>query len=67
MSLHTNNEKRTFSAETPSNGLICPVRAAMRMVFRARRLGHPDNLPLAVYKQKNSFAYVDIDLDDLSY
>ena len=28
-----NNEKRTFSAETPSNGLICPVRAAMRMVF----------------------------------
>ena len=53
-----NNEKRTFSAETSSNGLICPVRAAMRMIFRARRLEQPDNLPVAVYKQKNSFAYI---------
>ena len=53
-----NNEKRTFSAETPANGVICPVSAAMRMVFRARRLGQPDNLPVAVYKQKNSFAYI---------
>ena len=53
-----NNEKRTFSAETPANRLICPVRAAMRMVFRARRLGQLDNLPVAVYKKKTSFAYI---------
>ena len=30
----------------------------MRMIFRARRLEQPDNLPVAVYKQKNSFAYI---------
>lgn len=53
-----NNEKRTFSAEIPSNELICPVRAAMRMIFRARRLGQPDHLPLAVYKRKDTFAYI---------
>jgi len=50
-----NNEKRNFSAETPSNVLICPVQAAMRMVFRARRLGQLDNLPVAVYRKKTSF------------
>jgi len=53
-----NNEKRTFSAETPSNRLICPVRAAMRIILRARRLGQPDHLPVAVYRQKDSFAYI---------
>jgi len=30
----------------------------MRMICRARRLDQPDNLPVAVYKQKNSLAYI---------
>lgn len=53
-----NNEKRTFSAENPSNKIICPVRAAMRIILRARRLNQPDHLPVAVYKHKDSFAYI---------
>lgn len=53
-----NNEKRTFSAENPSNKIICPVRAAMRIIFRARRLNQPDHLPVAVYRHKDSFAYI---------
>lgn len=53
-----NNEKRTFSAETVSSNLICPVHAAINMIRRARRLGQPDHLPVAVYKKKDTFAYI---------
>ena len=31
---------------------VCPVRAAMNMVLRARRLGQPDSLPVACYRSK---------------
>ena len=31
---------------------ICPVRAALRLLLRARRLGQPDNLPVACHSTK---------------
>jgi hypothetical protein len=31
---------------------ICPVRSAMQLVLRARRLNQPDDMPAAVYKTK---------------
>ena len=36
---------------------ICPVRAALRLVLRARRLGQPDSLPVAchIYMKKRVY------------
>ena len=37
---------------------ICAVRAAGRMVLHARRLGQPDDMPVACYSYKGSLAYL---------
>ncbi len=37
---------------------ICPVRAALQMVLRARRLAQPDSLPVAYYSQNNKTQYL---------
>jgi hypothetical protein len=41
----------TLSAEV-DRPEICPVRSAMHLVLRARRLNQPDDMPLGVYKMK---------------
>ena len=51
-----NGQSITLSADD-NHSKICPVRAALRMVLRARRLGQPDSLPLAyhIYKKKRIY------------
>jgi hypothetical protein len=48
-----NGETIKLQAE-PKNPDICPVRGAFRMVMRARRLGQPDDMPLACYRTKKT-------------
>ena len=43
-----NGQAITVSADD-EHPQICPVRAALRMLLRARRLGQPDNLPVACH------------------
>jgi hypothetical protein len=33
---------------------LCPIRSILRMVHRARRLKHPDTMPLGCYRKKKS-------------
>ena len=51
-----NGETIKLQAE-PKNPDICPVRGAFRMVMRARRLGQPDDMPLACYRTKKHHSY----------
>jgi len=44
-----NNQSITLAADN-TNPSVCPVRAAMQLVFRARRLNQPDDLPVCLYK-----------------
>ena len=37
---------------------LCPVRAALRLVLRARRCGQPDDRPVACYKAKDKLLYL---------
>jgi len=37
---------------------LCPVRAALRLVLRARRCGQPDDRPVACYKAKDKLVYL---------
>jgi hypothetical protein len=50
---HQNGQKIKFSANT-KNPAICPVRGALQMVMRARRLAQPDNMPVACYRTKKA-------------
>ena len=43
-----NGQAITVSSED-EKPLICPVRAALRMVLRARRLGQPDTMPVCCH------------------
>ena len=53
-----NGEKKTLSAN-PICPKLCPVRAAIRIVLRARRLNQPDSLPVACYlNKKKKFVYL---------
>jgi len=52
-----NGQKITLSAET-SCTTICAVRAAGRMVLRAKRLGQPDDMPVACYSYKGTLVYL---------
>jgi hypothetical protein len=52
-----NNQKVTLSCDK-SNPTICPVLAALRLVFRARRLSQPDSMPVACYLKKDALAYL---------
>ena len=51
-----NGKVITLSAND-DHSKICPVRAALRMVLRARRLGQPDSLLVAchIYKKKRVY------------
>ena len=46
-----NGQAITLAAEV-DRPEICPVRSAMRLVLRARRLDQPDDMPLGVYRTK---------------
>jgi hypothetical protein len=46
-----NGQAITLSADD-DHSTICPVRAALRMVLRAQRLGQPDSLPVACHNYK---------------
>jgi hypothetical protein len=46
-----NNQTVTLSSDK-ANKEICPVLAALRLVLRARRLAHPDSMPVACYQKK---------------
>jgi hypothetical protein len=48
-----NGQKIKLSADT-KNPAICPVQGALQMVMRARRLGQPDNKPVACYRTKKA-------------
>ena len=48
-----NGQAITVSADD-EHPRICPVRAALRMAHRARRLGQPDNLPVACHSINKS-------------
>ncbi len=48
-----NGQKIKLSADT-KNPLICPVRGALQMVMRARRLAQPDDMPVACYRTKKA-------------
>ena len=48
-----NGQTITLRAD-PKNLEICPVRGAVRMVTRARRLGQSDDMPLACYRTKKA-------------
>jgi hypothetical protein len=48
-----NGQKIKLSAET-KNPAICPIRGALQMVMRARRLAQPDNMPVACYRTKKA-------------
>jgi hypothetical protein len=37
---------------------LCPVRAALRLVLRARRCGQPDDRPVACYNVKDKLLYL---------
>jgi hypothetical protein len=48
-----NGQSITLSSDD-EHPQICPVRAAIRLVLRARRLGQPDNLPVACHSTRKS-------------
>ncbi len=48
-----NGQKIKLSADT-KNPAICPVRGALQMVMRARRLAQPDNMLFAYYRTKKA-------------
>jgi hypothetical protein len=48
-----NNQTIQLKAD-PKNPDICPVRGAIRMVTRARRLSQPDDMPLACYRTRKA-------------
>jgi hypothetical protein len=48
-----NGQKIKLSADT-KNPAICPVRGALRMVMRARRLAQADNMLVACYRTKKA-------------
>ncbi len=53
-----NGQTITLSAEV-DRPKICPVRSAMRLVLRARRLHQPDDMPRGVYRtKKGKFIYL---------
>jgi hypothetical protein len=52
-----NGQAITISAKKTCHK-ICPVRAAGRMVLRARRLGQPNSMPVACYSYKNKRVYL---------
>ncbi len=52
-----NGQSITLSAE-PLAPQLCPVRASLRMIFRSRRLGQPDFLPVACHLRKKKPAYL---------
>jgi hypothetical protein len=52
-----NGQKITLSGEKTCV-TVCAVRAAGRMVLRARRLGQPDDMPLACYSYKGTLHYL---------
>jgi len=43
-----NNQSVTLAADN-DNPSVCPVRAALQLVLRARRLNQPDDLPVCFY------------------
>ena len=49
-----NNGQTIRLKADPKHPDICPVRGAVRMVMRARRLGQPDDMPLACYRTKKA-------------
>jgi len=52
-----NGQAITLSADV-DHPKICPVRAALRLVLRARRCGQPDDLPVACYKNRGNLTYL---------
>ena len=52
-----NGQAITLSADV-DHPKICPVRAALRLVLRARRCGQPDDLPVACYKNRGKLTYL---------
>ncbi len=46
-----NGQSITLAAEI-DRAEICPMRSAMQLVLRAKRLNQPDDMPVAVYKTK---------------
>jgi hypothetical protein len=49
--IRQNSQLITLVAESDQPE-ICPVRSAMRLVLRARRLNQPDDMPIVLYKTK---------------
>jgi hypothetical protein len=52
-----NNQTVTLPPDK-TNEEICPVLAALHLVLRARRLSHPDLMPVACYLKKDALAYI---------
>ena len=52
-----NGQKITLSGKKTCHK-ICSVCAAGRMVLRARRLGQPDDMPVACYSYKETLVYL---------
>jgi len=52
-----NGQAITLSADV-EHPKICPVRAALRLVLRARRCGQPDDCPVACYKLRGKLTYL---------
>ena len=52
-----NGQKITLSGERTCH-TICAIRAAGRMVLRARRLGQPNDMPVACYSYKKTKMYL---------
>ncbi len=48
-----NDQKIKLSVDK-KNPAICPIRGALRMVMRARRLAQPDDMPVACYRTKKA-------------
>jgi hypothetical protein len=52
-----NNQTVTLLSDK-TNTAICPVLAALRLVFRAHCLSQPDSMPVACYSKKDSLIYI---------
>ena len=52
-----NGQKITLSGNKKCHK-ICAVRASRQIVLRARRLGQPDNMPVACYSYKEKLVYL---------
>ena len=52
-----NGQTITLSAD-PTCPQLCPIRATIRMVLRARHLKQPDSLPVACHFHKKKLVYL---------